>query len=96
MRCLQTPDIPALVQRFSQDDGPVTFSIDSVKKQFQFITKTPQLTWNLCGGDIVVSLTPGAHAKQGFSWVVCLLLNISLLECFFVSQTILAIPVNGQ
>ena len=38
MRCLQTLDIPALLQRFSHDDGPVTFSVDSVNRQFQFFT----------------------------------------------------------
>ena len=55
MRCLQTPDIPALVQRFSQDNGPVTFSIESVKRQFQFFTNdsTMDMEFILCGGDIV-------------------------------------------
>ena len=55
MHCLQTPDISALVQRFSQDDGPVTYSIGSVKRQFQFFTNdsTIDMEFNLCGGDVV-------------------------------------------
>ena len=55
MQCLQTPDIPALVQRFSKDNGPVTSSVESVKRQFQFFTNdsTMDMEFNLCGGDIV-------------------------------------------
>ena len=45
---------------------------------------------------VILSLTLGAHAPEGYgSWVclsvclcVCLLLNISLFQCSFVSQTI--------
>ena len=51
MRNLQKPDLPALVNRFSQEDGAVTFSVDSVKRQFN--DSTVEMEMNLCGGDIV-------------------------------------------
>lgn len=53
-RCLQTPDIPALVQRFSHNNGPVSFSVEVVSRQFQFFKNdsTMDMEFNLCGGDI--------------------------------------------
>ena len=55
MRGLQKPNIPALVNRFNREDGAVTFSVDSVKRQFQFFLNdsTIEIEMNLCGGDIV-------------------------------------------
>ena len=42
-----------LVQRFSQDNGPVKLFVESVKRQFQFFTSdsTMYIEFNLCGGD---------------------------------------------
>lgn len=83
LRCLQTPDISALLQRFSHDDGPVTFSIDAVKRQFQFFTNdsTMDMEFNLCGGDIVkfwchLYNNEGDEYKE-LSSLVLLLLSIS-------------------
>ena len=83
MQCLQTPDIPALVQRFSQDNGPVTFSIESVKRQCQFFTNdsTMDKEFNFCGGDIVKFLyhlysNEGDEYKE-LSSLALLLLSIS-------------------
>ena len=54
MRNLQKPDIPALVNRFSQDSGAVTFSVDTVKTVSIFLNdSTVDIEMNLCGGDIV-------------------------------------------
>ena len=43
------------MNRFSQEDGEVTFSVDSVKRQFNFFLNdsTVEMEMILCGGDIV-------------------------------------------
>ena len=55
MRGLQKPDIPALVNRFNQENGAVTLFVHSVKRQFPSYLNdsTIEMEMNHCGGDIV-------------------------------------------
>ena len=55
MRNMQQPDLLALVHRFSRDEGPITFSIDTIKMQYNVFKNdsTVDVQFNLQNEDPV-------------------------------------------
>ena len=52
MKNMQQPDFLALMQRFSRDEGPITFSIDAIKMQYN-VFSTVDVQFNLQNEDPV-------------------------------------------
>ena len=55
LRNMQQPDFSALVDRFNHDEGPITFSIDTIRMQYSLFKNdgTLDVQFSLCKDDTV-------------------------------------------